>query len=110
MNTHSLFSVISVASVVRSFLGCGHAALLDYADLDGNLPIANECLSGVQVKTGTLALPDDASLGPSRFETDAGPPGSRYSPTGTATSSGTDSALSISRWIFPTTSREYGIK
>jgi L-alanine-DL-glutamate epimerase-like enolase superfamily enzyme len=37
--------------------------LVDYADLDGNLLIANDPFSGVQVKNGKLLLPDRAGLG-----------------------------------------------
>ena len=37
--------------------------LVDYADLDGNLLIANDPYSGVQVKQGKLILPDRPGLG-----------------------------------------------
>ena len=37
--------------------------LVDYADLDGNLLIANDPFSGVQVKNGKLLLPDRPGLG-----------------------------------------------
>jgi L-alanine-DL-glutamate epimerase-like enolase superfamily enzyme len=37
--------------------------LVDYADLDGNLLIANDPFSGVQVKEGKLLLPDRPGLG-----------------------------------------------
>jgi len=37
--------------------------LVDYADLDGNLLIANDPYSGVQVKEGKLILPDRPGLG-----------------------------------------------
>jgi L-alanine-DL-glutamate epimerase-like enolase superfamily enzyme len=36
---------------------------VDYADLDGNLLIANDPFSGVQVKNGKLLLPDRPGLG-----------------------------------------------
>ncbi len=37
--------------------------LVDYADLDGNLLIANDPFSGVTVKDGKLILPDRPGLG-----------------------------------------------
>ena len=37
--------------------------LVDYADLDGNLLIANDPFSGVKVKEGKLILPDRPGLG-----------------------------------------------
>jgi len=37
--------------------------LVDYADLDGNLLIANDRYSGVLVKAGKLVLPDGPGLG-----------------------------------------------
>jgi len=37
--------------------------LVDYADLDGNLLIANDPYSGVQVERGKLILPDRPGLG-----------------------------------------------
>jgi L-alanine-DL-glutamate epimerase-like enolase superfamily enzyme len=37
--------------------------LVDYADLDGNLLIANDPYSGVQIKQGKLVLPDRPGLG-----------------------------------------------
>jgi L-Ala-D/L-Glu epimerase len=37
--------------------------LVDYADLDGNLLIANDPYSGVLVKNGKLVLPDRPGLG-----------------------------------------------
>jgi len=37
--------------------------LVDYADLDGNLLIANDPFSGVQVKEGKLVLPNSPGLG-----------------------------------------------
>jgi len=37
--------------------------MVDYADLDGNLLIANDPWRGVQVTRGRLVLPDGAGLG-----------------------------------------------
>jgi hypothetical protein len=37
--------------------------LVDYADLDGNLLIANDPFSGVRVVKGKLVLPDRPGLG-----------------------------------------------
>ena len=37
--------------------------LVDYADLDGNLLIANDTHSGVRVEKGKLMLPDGPGLG-----------------------------------------------
>jgi len=37
--------------------------LVDYADLDGNLLIANDPWRGVQVRRGKLILPDGPGLG-----------------------------------------------
>jgi L-alanine-DL-glutamate epimerase-like enolase superfamily enzyme len=37
--------------------------LVDYADLDGNLLIANDVAAGVKVKEGKLLLPDGPGLG-----------------------------------------------
>jgi len=37
--------------------------LVDFADLDGNLLIANDPYRGVQVKNGRLLLPDPPGLG-----------------------------------------------
>ncbi len=37
--------------------------LVDYADLDGNLLIANDPYSGVRVENGKLILPDRPGLG-----------------------------------------------
>lgn len=37
--------------------------LVDYADLDGNLLLADDPFTGVQVKTGKLLLPDEPGLG-----------------------------------------------
>jgi len=36
---------------------------VDFADLDGNLLIANDPYRGVQVKNGRLLLPDRPGLG-----------------------------------------------
>lgn len=36
---------------------------MDYADLDGNLLIANNPFTGVQVRPGKLILPDGLGLG-----------------------------------------------
>jgi len=36
---------------------------VDYADLDGNLLIANDPFSGAKVKAGKLVLPDGPGLG-----------------------------------------------
>ncbi len=43
--------------------------LVDYADLDGNLLIANDPFSGVTVKGGKLILPDGPGLGLKRVST-----------------------------------------
>jgi L-alanine-DL-glutamate epimerase-like enolase superfamily enzyme len=37
--------------------------LVDYADLDGNLLIANDPYAGVRVEKGKLVLPDKPGLG-----------------------------------------------
>jgi L-alanine-DL-glutamate epimerase-like enolase superfamily enzyme len=37
--------------------------LVDYADLDGNLLIANDAYAGVVVSKGKLLLPDGPGLG-----------------------------------------------
>jgi len=37
--------------------------LVDYADLDGNLLIANDPYTGVKVEKGKLILPDRPGLG-----------------------------------------------
>jgi len=39
------------------------SSLVDYADLDGNLLIANDPFTGVQVRNGKLLLPDRPGLG-----------------------------------------------
>ena len=38
--------------------------LVDYADLDGNLLVANDPWSGVRVEKGKLLLPDGPGIGP----------------------------------------------
>ena len=71
------FRMIQVARAVgmRTMLGCmvsssvsvtaaAHLSpLVDYSDLDGNLLIANDPFSGVQVEHGKLILPDRPGLG-----------------------------------------------
>lgn len=71
------FRMIQVARALgmRTMLGCmvsssvsvtaaAHLSpLVDYADLDGNLLIANDPFSGVQVEHGKLILPDRPGLG-----------------------------------------------
>ncbi len=53
--------------MIESSIGVTAAAhlspLVDYADLDGNLLIANDPYSGVKVKEGKLVLPDRPGLG-----------------------------------------------
>ncbi len=53
--------------MIESSVGVTAAAhlspLVDYADLDGNLLIANDPYSGVKVKDGKLILPDRPGLG-----------------------------------------------
>ncbi len=53
--------------MIESSIGVTAAAhlspLVDYADLDGNLLIANDPFSGVKVKEGKLILPDRPGLG-----------------------------------------------
>jgi L-alanine-DL-glutamate epimerase-like enolase superfamily enzyme len=53
--------------MIESSIGVSAAAhlspLVDYADLDGNLLIANDPYSGVKVKEGKLILPDGPGLG-----------------------------------------------
>jgi L-alanine-DL-glutamate epimerase-like enolase superfamily enzyme len=50
--------------------------LVDYADLDGNLLIANDPYTGVRVKDGRLVLPEGPGLGltPARAGSQAPPP------------------------------------
>jgi L-alanine-DL-glutamate epimerase-like enolase superfamily enzyme len=71
------FKMLQVARALglKTMLGCmisssvsvtaaAHLSpLVDYADLDGNLLIANDPFSGVQVKDGRLLLPDRPGLG-----------------------------------------------
>jgi len=71
------FRMIQVARALgmKTMLGCmvsssvsvtaaAHLSpLVDYADLDGNLLIANDPFSGVQVEHGNLILPDRPGLG-----------------------------------------------
>jgi L-alanine-DL-glutamate epimerase-like enolase superfamily enzyme len=71
------FKMIQIARALglKTMLGCmvsssvsvtaaAHLSpLVDYADLDGNLLIANDPFSGVQVKNGKLLLPDGPGLG-----------------------------------------------
>jgi L-alanine-DL-glutamate epimerase-like enolase superfamily enzyme len=71
------FKMLQMARALglRTMLGCmisssvsvtaaAHLSpLVDYADLDGNLLIANDPFSGVQVKNGKLLLPDRPGLG-----------------------------------------------
>jgi L-alanine-DL-glutamate epimerase-like enolase superfamily enzyme len=71
------FRMIQVARALelKTMLGCmvsssvsvtaaAHLSpLVDYADLDGNLLIANDPFSGVQVEHGKLILPDRPGLG-----------------------------------------------
>jgi L-alanine-DL-glutamate epimerase-like enolase superfamily enzyme len=53
--------------MIESSVGVTAAAhlspLVDYADLDGNLLIANDPYSGVKVREGKLILPDRPGLG-----------------------------------------------
>jgi L-Ala-D/L-Glu epimerase len=53
--------------MIESSIGVTAAAhlspLVDYADLDGNLLIANDPYAGVQVRKGKLILPDGPGLG-----------------------------------------------
>ena len=53
--------------MIESSIGVTAAAhlspLVDYADLDGNLLIANDPFSGVRVEKGRLILPDGPGLG-----------------------------------------------
>jgi L-Ala-D/L-Glu epimerase len=52
-----------VSSSVSVTAAAHLSPLVDYADLDGNLLIANDPFSGVQVKNGRLLLPDRPGLG-----------------------------------------------
>jgi L-alanine-DL-glutamate epimerase-like enolase superfamily enzyme len=53
--------------MIESSIGVSAAAhlspLVDYADLDGNLLIANDPYAGVRVEKGKLILPDRPGLG-----------------------------------------------
>jgi L-alanine-DL-glutamate epimerase-like enolase superfamily enzyme len=53
--------------MIESSIGVTAAAhlspLVDYADLDGNLLIANDPYDGVKVEQGKLILPDRPGLG-----------------------------------------------
>jgi L-alanine-DL-glutamate epimerase-like enolase superfamily enzyme len=71
------FKMIQIARALglKTMLGCmvsssvsvtaaAHLSpLVDYADLDGNLLIANDPFTGVQVRNGKLLLPDRPGLG-----------------------------------------------
>jgi L-alanine-DL-glutamate epimerase-like enolase superfamily enzyme len=71
------FQMIQIARALglKTMLGCmvsssvsvtaaAHLSpLVDYADLDGNLLIANDPFAGVQVRNGKLLLPDRPGLG-----------------------------------------------
>lgn len=52
-----------VSSSVSVTAAAHLSPLVDYADLDGNLLIANDAFSGVQVRNGKLILPDGPGLG-----------------------------------------------
>ena len=52
-----------VSSSVSVTAAAHLSPLVDYADLDGNLLIANDAYSGVTVKDGKLVLPDQPGLG-----------------------------------------------
>jgi L-Ala-D/L-Glu epimerase len=52
-----------VSSSVSVTAAAHLSPLVDYADLDGNLLIANDAYSGVQVRNGKLILPDGPGLG-----------------------------------------------
>jgi len=52
-----------VSSSVSVTAAAHLSPLVDYADLDGNLLIANDPFAGVQVKRGKLLLPDRPGLG-----------------------------------------------
>jgi L-alanine-DL-glutamate epimerase-like enolase superfamily enzyme len=53
--------------MISSSVSCSAAAhlspLVDYADLDGNLLIANDSFTGVRVRKGKLILPDRPGIG-----------------------------------------------
>ena len=52
-----------VSSSVTITAAAHLSPLVDYADLDGNLLIANDPYSGVKVVNGKLVLPDRPGLG-----------------------------------------------
>lgn len=52
-----------VSSSVSVTAAAHLSPLIDYADLDGNLLIANDSFRGVQVERGKLVLPDGPGLG-----------------------------------------------
>jgi L-alanine-DL-glutamate epimerase-like enolase superfamily enzyme len=58
---------ILLGCMIESSLGITAAAhlspLVDWADLDGNLLIANDPFVGVKVEKGKLVLPDAPGLG-----------------------------------------------
>jgi L-alanine-DL-glutamate epimerase-like enolase superfamily enzyme len=62
-----------ISSSVSTTAAAHLSPLVDYADLDGHLLIANDPWEGVQVRDGRLVLPDGAGLGlrPRRSENDA---------------------------------------
>ena len=52
-----------VSSSVSVTAAAHLSPLVDYADLDGNLLVANDPYVGVQVRQGKLILPDAPGLG-----------------------------------------------
>jgi L-alanine-DL-glutamate epimerase-like enolase superfamily enzyme len=52
-----------VSSSVSVTAAAHLSPLVDYADLDGNLLIANDPFMGVRVQKGKLVLPDGPGLG-----------------------------------------------
>jgi L-alanine-DL-glutamate epimerase-like enolase superfamily enzyme len=52
-----------VSSSVSVTAAAHLSPLVDYADLDGNLLVANDPFSGVQVHQGKLVLPNRPGLG-----------------------------------------------
>ncbi len=52
-----------VSSSVTVTAAAQLSPLVDYADLDGNLLIANDPFTGVRVEKGKLILPERAGLG-----------------------------------------------
>ncbi len=63
----SLGKKVMIGCMVSSSVSVTAAAhlspLCDYADLDGNLLIANDPFTGVKVLNGKLTLPDGPGLG-----------------------------------------------